>query len=172
MQKPLLTSSASLVLPRLSSCGTWCFLLLLLKGALVPEGRPIKHRHQEAFVTIFTHVALDSAAFNQSLNCPKRKNRTLDWPFASVSDTHTPPFPSLNPDWNQQNKLYFPSFEAYGGRCTIAHYGPAAPFSTSEDHGSQSAQVILQSWCQVSPWSTNHQSAASFLTVSAGLKAP
>ncbi|XP_073668918.1 uncharacterized protein [Paramisgurnus dabryanus] len=58
-------------------------------------------RHPEAFIAItgdFNHVTLDStlSAFYQFVNCPTRKNRTIDLMYANVKDAYTAsPLPPL-----------------------------------------------------------------------------
>ena len=50
-------------------------------------------QHPEAFIIIsgdFNHVTLDStlAAFHQVVNCPIRKNRTIDLLYANVKEAY------------------------------------------------------------------------------------
>ena len=61
----------------------------------------LQTQHLEAFIAIsgdFNHITLDSmlTAFYQYVDCPTRKNRTIDLLYANVKDAYTAtPLPPL-----------------------------------------------------------------------------
>ncbi|KAI4888277.1 hypothetical protein NFI96_000585 [Prochilodus magdalenae] len=75
-------------------------------GAKLKAKRMEKHwrlqtQHPDAFIAIsgdFNHITLDSVltAFHQYVDCPTRKNRTIDLLYANVKDAYTAtPLPPL-----------------------------------------------------------------------------